>query len=81
MTAKRRYVFVPDGLYQARMLGGLRTSWWDMGATARDELLTAVHEGRWPEGIAALYKRVAGEDVLLDTGSVMRHGPKTFWRR
>ena len=77
---KGRHHFVPDGLFQARMLSGPPTSWWGSPKSALEELVHAVHEGRWQGGIAGLYTRVEGKDVCLRTGLVVRRGPMTYWR-
>lgn len=80
-TPGGRHVFVPDGLFQVRMLRGPRTSWWGSAASARNEAVHAVEEGQWASGFAELYERVSGRDVLRDAAEIQRRGNTTCWRR
>lgn len=81
LTVRGRHTFVPDGLFQVRMLSGPRTCWWGSPASARNEAVNTVAEGRWTGGLAELYERVAGRDVMRDAGEIQRRGAVTCWRR
>lgn len=74
-----RHIFVPDGLFQIRMLSGPSTSWWGAPKSAIAELIHTVREGRWQGGIAGLYERVDGKDVCRRTGLVTRRGTEIYW--